>query len=138
MAELEGNVLRPPGFGPTVTFDPVEELLASTGHGYVQKGGTVQSGQGIIRVGEVMKRGGTGNKYWVKATGTNDASAAGFARNAVDATSENKLINVVLSGTINCNVQALNGGTPGAAKTNLNANTGLNGKYVDGFDYFIF
>jgi hypothetical protein len=135
MAELEGNVLRPPGFGPTVTFDPVEELLASTGHGYVQKGGTVPSGQGIVRVGEPLIKGGTGNKFWVKGT---TANAVAFARNAVDATSENKLVNVVLSGTINCNVQALNGGTPGAAKAALNGNAGLNGKYVDGFDYFIF
>lgn len=136
MAELEGNVLRPPGFGPTVTFDPVEELLASTGHGYVQKGGTVPSGQGIIRVGEPLIKGGTGNKFWIKGT---LATATGFARNAVDATSEAKLVNVVLSGVINCNVQAINGATPGAGKTALETtNTGLKGRYVDAFDYFIF
>jgi len=93
MAELEGNVLRPPGFGPTVTFDPPEELLASTGHGYVQKGGTVVSGAGVFKVGELVKKGGTGNKFWVKAT---HSDAQGFVRNAVDATSEAKLINVVL------------------------------------------
>lgn len=130
MAELEGNVLRPPGFGPTVTFDPVEELLASTGHGYVQKGGTVQAGQGVIRVGEPMIRGGAGNKYWVKSTA---GACTAFARNAVDATSEAKLINVVLSGTINVNTQALTG--TGAT---LAGNAALNGKYVAGFEYFIF
>lgn len=130
MAELEGNVLRPPGFGPTVTFDPPEELLASTGHGYVQKGGTVPSGQGIIRVGEPLIKGGTGNKYWVKSTAS---ACTAFARNAVDATSENKLVNVVLSGTINVATQALTGN--GAT---LAGNAALNGKYIPTFEYFIF
>jgi len=134
MAELEGNVLRPPGFGPTVTFDPPEELLASTGHGYVQKGGTIASGTGVIKVGDILKKGGTGNKFWVKATGVSDANALGFARNAVDATSEAKLINVVLSGTINCNVQALNG----ASLNMTTLATTLGGKYVPGFEYIIF
>lgn len=134
MAELEGNVLRPPGFGPTVTFDPVEELLASTGHGYIQKGGTVIAGTGQLKVGDIVKKGGTGNKFWVKATGVSDAAALGFVRNAVDATSEAKLINVVLSGAINCNVQALNG----AALNMTTLAATLGGKYVPGLEYIIF
>jgi len=133
MAELEGNVLRPPGFGPTVTFDPPEELLASTGHGYVQKGGTVVSGAGVFKVGEPVRKGGTGNKFWIKATHSN---AEGLVRNAVDATSEAKLINVVLSGAINANIQAINGsgGTvvPGTLATTLG------GKYFPGLEYIIF
>jgi hypothetical protein len=139
MAELEGNVLRPPGLGPTVTFDPPEELLASTGHGYVQKGGTLAV-NGVYRVGEpVIQTGATsaaGDKIWVKST---RALCTGFVRTAVDTTGGQKLANIVLSGTINCNVQALSAGTYNATtKSDLNGNTALKGRYVDHLAYFIF
>ena len=138
MAELEGNVLRPPGFGPTVTFDPPDELLASTGHGYIQKGGTLVQ-NGIYPVGQPVKKGTAGQaKLWVKATGFGDAE--GFVRNAVDTTSEVKLANIVLSGTLNCNITALNGLVVNGSgeRTALNGNTALNGKFVQGFNYLIF
>lgn len=132
MAELEGNVLRPPGFGPTVTFDPVEELLASTGHGYVQKGGTLVQ-NGVYEVGQPVKKGGSGNKFWVKAT---HSDVEGFVRNAVDTTSEVKLANIVLSGVINCDVKAINGSGGTVVPTTLA--TTLGGRYISTFKYLIF
>ena len=129
MATLEGNVLRPPGFGPTVTFDPPAELLASTGHGYVQKGGTlVQNGE--YRVGEPVRRVTTGNlKRWEKTT---FANAQGLIRNAVDTTDGEKLGNIVLSGAVNANVPAILPAN-GAALA-----TALGGKYFPHFEYIIF
>ena len=139
MAELEGNVLRPPGFGPTVTFPHPEELLASTGHGYVQKGGTLAVdgeygvGQPVIQTGATSA---AGDKIWVKSTRT---LCTGFVRNAVDTTGGQKLANIILSGTINTNVVALSAGTYNATtKSELNANTALKGRYVDHLAYFIF
>jgi hypothetical protein len=139
MAELEGNVLRPPGFGPTVTFDPPEELLASTGHGYIQKGVTLAQ-NGVYRVGEPVAPTGatdtTGNRLWIKST---RGACHGFVRTAVDTTAEKKLANVVLSGAINVNVQALTAGTYNVtAASELEGNTKLKGKYVDHFAYFVF
>jgi hypothetical protein len=134
MAELEGNVLRPPGFGPTVTFDHPEELLASTGHGYIQKGGTVAAGTGTYKVGEPVRRDTAGNNtLWIKAT---HSTAEGLVRNAVDATSEKKLINVVLSGAINTNIQAINGS--GGSVVPATLATTLGGKYFPKFEYIIF
>jgi hypothetical protein len=128
MAELEGNVLRPPGFGPTKTFDAPEELLAQTGQGYLQKGGTVLAGVGILRVGEPIKRSSDG-KTWIKAS---YGTATALNRTAVDATAENKLINVVLGGVVNARVQAI---TP----TNAAAlATALGGTYITGFDHIKF
>ena len=140
MATLEGNVLRPPGFGPTVTFDPPEELLASTGHGYVQKGVTLAV-NGVYGVGEpVAPTGATntaGDRVWIKST---RGACHGFVRNAVDTTDGQKLANVVLSGAINVNVVALatTGDYNATAKTQLEGNTKLKGKYDDHFGYFVF
>lgn len=128
MAEFEGNVLRPPGFGPTKTFDAPEELLAATGNGYLQKGGTVLAGVGILRVGEPIKRSVDG-KTWVKAA---FADATALNRTAVDATAEAKLINVVLGGVVNVNVQAITAANAAALAT------ALKGTYIPGFNYIKF
>lgn len=118
MAELEGNVLRPPGVGPEIRTDDVEELLAST-VGYTQKGGTLeadatggQNGDGVLEVGTPLKFNATSG-YWEEATVTAGTPVAGsvegFLRNAVDIANEDKLINIVVKGTIKLAVRGLEG-----------------------------
>lgn len=130
MAELEGNVLRPPGMGATKTVAPPEELLASYNPAPLKKGGTVQAGVGILRVGEPMKRGGTGNKFWVKATATDLADCEALNYTAVDCTTESHLINLIFGGVINAGVVAIGGATKGAQIA-----AAMGGKYIPGFNY---
>jgi hypothetical protein len=126
--EYEGQVLRPPGTKSTATVAPPEELLAAYSPPPLQKGGTVLTGVGVLRVGEPIKRSVDG-KTWVVAT---YATATALNRTATDATSEAKLINVVLGGVINVNVAAI-----GAANAAALA-TSLGGTYYPGFGYIKF
>lgn len=109
MVEYEGSVLRPPGVGTESQQPEVEELLGST-VGYTQKGGTIASGTGVLKVGAPVKF-NTGTGYWEKSTiaagSTTAGEIEGFVRHAVDATSEAKLINVVVKGTIRLAVEGL-------------------------------
>lgn len=127
MAEYEGNVLRPPGVSTPVFNPDVEELLGSA-VGYTQKGGTVEAGIGILEVGTPVKFNGTSG-YWEKATASD---VEGFVRHAVDATSEDMLINVVLKGTIKKSVKGL------ALFDWSTAATTLNGREIDAFGWFTF
>lgn len=107
MVEYEGNVLRPPGVGPETQQPDVEELLAST-VGYTQKGGTVESGAGVLEVGTPVTFNGTSG-FWEKVDDVAAGQVQGFVRNAVDVTTEDKLINVVVKGTIKTAVRGLTG-----------------------------
>src|SRR3954471_23421339 len=115
MAELEGNVLRPPGVGATKTVAPPEELLAAYSPPPLKKGGTVLAGVGVLRVGEPIKRSVDG-KTWVVAT---YATATALNYTAVDATTEAKLINVILGGVVNANVTAIGAANAAALATSL-------------------
>jgi hypothetical protein len=128
MAEFEGNVLRPPGVGVTKTVAPPEELLASYNPPPLKKGGTVLAGVGILRVGEPMKPSADG-KTWVKAAYA-DAKALNYT--AVDATSENRLINLIFGGVINVKVVAITAANATALAT------ALGGTYIPNFGYLKF
>lgn len=127
MAEYEGNVLRPPGVGATKTVDAPEELLAAYNPPPLKKGGTVKAGQGVLRVGEPLKRSVDG-KTWVKAAAA-DAEALNYT--ATDATTEDRLVNIILSGVVNGNVAALKGNEEDVA-------TALGGKVIASFNYIQF
>ena len=134
VTQLPGNVMRPPVTTTTVAAAP-EELLGST-EGYIQKGGTVASGSGIFRVGELIKfNSGTG--MWEKAT---DTTVEAFNRTAVDTTDAAALINVVLAGTVNSKVSGITNGLSGAALTTRLGNivTALKGRQVPALNYIIF
>lgn len=132
--QLPGNVMRPPVTTTVVAAAP-EELMGSMA-GYVQKGGQVASGIGVLRVGELMKfNSGTG--LWEKATST---TVEAFNRTAVDATDQAALINLVLAGTVNTKVTGITGGlTSTALATRLGEiETALKGRLVPALNYFIF
>lgn len=128
MAEYEGVVLRPPGVGPTKVVDDPVELLWAYNPPPLKKGGTVLAGVGVLRTGEPLKRSADG-KTWVKAAYA-DATALNYT--ATDATSEAKLINVILSGVINVNIPAITGTNAAALAT------ALGGTYNAEFGYIKF
>lgn len=130
MAEFEGNVLRPPGVGATKTVAPPEELLAAYNPAPLKKGGTVQAGAGVLRVGEPMKRGGTGSKYWVKATAADLSDTEALNYTAVDCTTEDHLINLIFGGVVNAKVAAIGNATKAGQIA-----TALGGKYIPKFEY---
>lgn len=126
--EYEGNVLRPPGMTSPIAFAPPEEILAAYSPDPVKKGGTVQAGAGVLRVGEPMKFDGAG--YLVKATSTY-ADAVCVNVTATDCTTEAHEINVLFGGCINAKVAAIS--TKEAALA-----TALGGRYISQFGYIIF
>lgn len=117
MAELEGNVLRPPGVGATKTVSPPEEILYSYSPPPLIKGGTVKAGKGIIRDGEPMKLEADGKTY--EKVATPFTNAVGVCKTAVDCTTEAHLINIIFGGTINAKVQAITAANAAALATAL-------------------
>ena len=136
MADREGNVLNPPGFSQGVEVKGTE-ILGSYSR-LTQKGLTILGGSGVLEAGTVLKVSGTPKKYnaGVKAgTGT-----VGILRDSVDATTKDKLANVVLSGVVKGAAikasDALAGGLTGAELTTLAGVLG--GRYDPVHDYLIF
>lgn len=132
--QLPGNVMRPPITTTLVAAAP-EELMGSM-EAYIQKGGTVASGIGILRVGEMMKWDSASGMY-VKAANT-DVEC--FNRTAVDATTEAAQINVVLAGCVNTKSSGIVNGLSGdPLTTHLGVlATTLKGRLVPAQNYFIF
>ncbi len=134
ITQLPGNVVRPPVTTTVVAAAP-EELMGSM-EGYVQKGGTVASGSGILKAGELMKfNSGTG--MWEKATST---TVEAFNRTAVDTTEAAALINLVHAGTVNTKVSGITGGLSGGALTTRLGEiaTALKGRLVPAQNFLIF
>ncbi len=78
--EYPGNAIPAPGYakgGQTID----EELLYSTNGGFTQKGVTLAAGQGVLRLGTLLKQNPT-TKLYEKATTGSDA--LGFLRMTVD------------------------------------------------------
>lgn len=130
MAEFEGNVLRPPGVGPTKTVANPEELLASYNPPPLKKGGTVKAGVGILRVGEPLKLAADGKTYDKVATPF--TGVIGLNYTAVDATTEDHLINIIMGGVINTKVLAITAANAPALAT------ALGGTYYARFGYLKF
>lgn len=132
--QLPGNVMRPPVTTTLVAAAP-EELMGSM-EDYIQKGGTVASGTGVLRVGELMKfNSGTG--MWEKALST---TAEAMNRTAVDATNDAASINVILKGCVNSKVSGIVAGLSGAPLTTRlgEITVALKGRYVPAFNFIIF
>lgn len=130
MAEFEGNVLRPPGVGPVVSVANPEELLAATGQGLLKKGGTVKAGAGVLRTGEPLKLAADGKTYVKDVTPFSSTVALNYT--AVDATTEDRLVNLIMGGVVNVNVSGI-----GASNASALA-TALGGTYYARFGYIKF
>lgn len=132
MAEYEGDILRPPGVGAPRTTEAPDEVLGAYSPRPLKKGGTVKAGVGVLRTGEPVKY-DTASKSYVKSVLTAGAydqvDAINYA--AVDATSEDKLINVLFGGTINAKLPAIVGNETALA-------TALGGQYRAQFGYITF
>jgi len=108
--EYTGNAIPAPGFSQgTNTVD--EELLFST-VGYTQKGVTLKSGQGVLRLGTFIKQDSATKKY-VKTTASD---AEGVLRMTVDtgssADDQSWLGNIVVTGLLKLShVKTANSGT---------------------------
>lgn len=99
--EFPGNAIPAPGYakgGQTID----EELLFSA-VGWTQKGVTLKPGQGILRLGTLIKQDPTTKRY-VKATATNGSDALGVLRLTVntgtDADGQAYLGNIVHMGML--------------------------------------
>ncbi len=82
--EYTGNAAPAPGFAKGgVTTD--EELLYSA-HGYVQKGVTLEPGQGVLRAGTILARKTSTKRYVRYASGGSDGAgtALGVLRKTTD------------------------------------------------------
>lgn len=97
------------------------ELMASM-DGYLQKGVTVASGQGILPIGTVLGRKTSDKKYYVydNAGSGGVEVARGILRRAVDTSSGDQLANIVYRGVVKLSLVS---GADSAAITDLNART---------------
>ncbi len=108
--EYTGNAIPAPGYSKGgVSTD--EELLYST-VGYTQKGVTLKSGQGVLRLGTFIKQDPATKKY-VKTTASD---AEGVLRMTVDTganeTDQTWLGNIVITGLLNlAHMKTANSGT---------------------------
>ncbi len=81
----------------SITFDVDLDPLSSTA-AFTQKGATVQGGQGLLPVGTVLAQNQDG-KYVVVSLEDTDSNAV-ILRTAIDATNEDVLATVIISGTV--------------------------------------
>jgi len=81
MAEYVGNTSPQPQFNGALEFNLNEELLYSTKDGYVQKGVSLKSGQGVLPLGTFLKK-DSGTNYYVKADDA--ADVVGVLRQTTD------------------------------------------------------
>jgi hypothetical protein len=136
--DREGNVLNPPGTTQQAEIKP-EEIVASY-HSLTQKGVTLASGIGVVPAGSVLYRVSGQKKYTNVASG--NGVVRGFLRDAVDATSKDKLGNIVLSGVLKFSkLKSENGTAPLAGGTTPTITTtlsDLNARYDAERDVFIF
>lgn len=130
MADAWGNILEPPHEGALSEVKP-GDIIAAMGAGILEKGVTIEAGQGLIAAGTVLGYKTATKKYVVYATGNTDGSgtARGILREAVDATSVDKLGNLIMGGTLKLsNLTGLDN----------DAITDLNGRSDSIRDWFIF
>lgn len=104
MAEYVGNTMPQPQFNGTLEFNVNEELLYSTRDGYIQKGVTLQSGQGVLRLGTFLKKDASTN-YYVKAVAGEEADVVGVLRQTTDTGTDSEAkawqANILFGGTLN-------------------------------------
>lgn len=80
MVEQVGNAIPAPGYNRGGWTTDQELLMASNPGSYHQKGVTLKSGQGLLKLGTFIKQDPTSKKY-VRAT---DNTAEGVLRTSVD------------------------------------------------------
>lgn len=102
MVEQVGNAIPSPSYKSSGQFTTDLELLMESNPGsYHQKGVTLKSGQGLLKLGTLLKQDPTTKKY-VRAT---DNTAEGILRTSVDTgSSESEMAwqgNILFSGILN-------------------------------------
>jgi hypothetical protein len=96
-----GNAIPAPGYNRKGTTTDPELLMASNPGSYHQKGVTLESGQGVLLLGTLLKQNPATKKY-VRAT---DNTAEGILRTTVDTGSspsgQTWMGNILYSGILN-------------------------------------
>ena len=101
MAEQVGNAIPAPGYNRKGWTTDQELLMASNPGSYHQKGVTLKSGQGLLKLGTLLKQDPATKKY-IRAT---DDTAEGILRTSVDTgtaeTDQTWMGNILFGGTLN-------------------------------------
>lgn len=99
--EYVGNAMPAPGYSRKGTTTDQELLMDAATGSYHQKGVTLKSGQGVLKLGTLIKQ-DAATKLYIKAT---DDTAEGILRTTVDtgtqATEQKWLGNILFSGLLN-------------------------------------
>lgn len=101
MVEQVGNAIPAPGYKQGGWTTDQELLMASNPGSYHQKGVTLKSGQGLLKLGTLLKQDPSTKKY-IKAT---DNTAEGVLRTSVDTgsaeTDQPWMGNILFGGILN-------------------------------------
>ena len=131
MAEQVGNAIPAPGYNRKGWTTDQELLMASNPGSYHQKGVTLKSGQGLLKLGTLLKQDPATKKY-IRAT---DDTAEGILRTSVDtgseATDQTWMGNILFGGTLNYALIS-------AANSGVNVSSVLGAKVIANRNIFKF
>ena len=131
MAEQVGNAIPAPGYNRKGWTTDQELLMASNPGSYHQKGVTLKSGQGLLKLGTLLKQDPATKKY-IRAT---DNTAEGILRTSVDTgtaeTDQTWMGNILFGGTLNYALIS-------AANSGVNVSSVLGAKVIANRNIFKF
>ena len=131
MAEQVGNAIPAPGYNRKGWTTDQELLMASNPGSYHQKGVTLKSGQGLLKLGTLLKQDPATKKY-IRAT---DNTAEGILRTSVDTgtaeTDQTWMGNILFGGTLNYALIS-------AANSGVNVSSVLGAKVIASRNIFKF
>ena len=131
MAEQVGNAIPAPGYNRKGWTTDQELLMASNPGSYHQKGVTLKSGQGLLKLGTLLKQDPATKKY-IRAT---DDTAEGILRTSVDTgtaeTDQTWMGNILFGGTLNYALIS-------AANSGVNVSSVLGAKVIANRNIFKF
>lgn len=131
MAEQVGNAIPAPGYNRKGWTTDQELLMASNPGSYHQKGVTLKSGQGLLKLGTLLKQDPATKKY-IRAT---DDTAEGILRTSVDTgtaeTDQTWMGNILFGGTLNYALIS-------AANSGVNVSSVLGAKVIASRNIFKF
>lgn len=131
MAEQVGNAIPAPGYNRKGWTTDQELLMASNPGSYHQKGVTLKSGQGLLKLGTLLKQDPATKKY-IRAT---DDTAEGILRTSVDTgtaeTDQTWMGNILFGGTLNYALIS-------AANSGVNVSSVLGAKIIANRNIFKF
>ena len=131
MNEYVGNAMPAPGYSRKGWTNDQELLMAANPGSYHQKGVTLKSGQGLLKLGTLLKQDPATKKY-IRAT---DDTAEGILRTSVDTgtaeTDQTWMGNILFGGTLNYALIS-------AANSGVNVSSVLGAKVIANRNIFKF